>query len=250
MSYVQSYLSSITFPETLENAWRMEGVTNIDLLLEFDPNDVIWWTAPRWVQPGDIAFFYHTKSAKQQTEKFRKEAEQAHRLSRQEELYISQLLESAVDQANQYSGTIFGCAVSSGSSEYVEEHEGHFKTPFSAQMRNIHILESPLAYDDFKDSVQISQGPIKRLHKPQFETIKTLLKVQNELPEFLNNAEAAETDFPGVNQDNWPSISCVESRRFIDESHLRFCLLDWLLEEIKDSGTPVLKECRCLYRGK
>jgi hypothetical protein len=204
------------------------------------------------MQQGDTWFFYHTKSAKQQVTRLYKDVEQVHGLPRNEQLKISQLLESAVEQANRYSGTIFGYAEALGPAEYSEEQGGHFKTRFFAPLSRVHIFDYPLAYDGFRDFVQISQGPITRLHRPQFERIKELLTAdQNELPASLQNAVAAETECPDVNQGNWPSISCVESTRFVDEAHLRFCLLDYLLEELKDSGTPLLRECRCPpRRGK
>ncbi len=71
--------------------------------------------------------------------------------------------------------------------------------------------------------MQIGQGPLKRLHKPQFEPIKELLASQNGLPTFLRDADAAETEFPDVDQASWSDISCSDSVRFIDEAHAYAC---------------------------
>ena len=77
MAHTQSYVSSISFPETLDDAWRMGEKTDIDLLPEFGSYDEpIKWTAPRWVQRGDIVFFYHTKSAKQHVTRLCKDVQQ------------------------------------------------------------------------------------------------------------------------------------------------------------------------------
>ena len=198
--------------------------TDIDLLPEFGSYDEpIKWTAPRWVQRGDIVFFYHTKSAKQHVTRPCKDVQQHYGLPRDERRVISQLLESAVDQADRYSGTVFGCAEASGSAEYLGDQGGQFRTPFFVPLGRAHIFERPLSYDIFRDIVQISQGPIKRLHKPQFALIKELLASQNELPRFLQDADAAETEFPDVDQASWSDISCSDSVRFIDEARAYAC---------------------------
>jgi len=271
MNWVQSYVSSVSFPATLEEARRMEGETDIDLLLggvEPGSGEGVWWTAPKWVKRGDIVFFYHTKGAKQRVDKLRKEAESTYgsgngvkqilkkivRLfdsDAAERRNIFRLLEKAVTQANKYSGSIFGCAEASGSTEYFgEEQVGHFKSRFSVPLSRVHVFERPLTYAELADSVRIGQGATTRLQGTQFESIKRLLVSGNHLPDFLKDAVGAETECPSVDQENWPSISCNENIRFVDEEHLRICLLDFLLKELADTGTPLLRECQCLSHGR
>jgi hypothetical protein len=68
------------------------------------------------------------------------------------------------------------------------------------------------------------------------------------LPGFLKHARIGGESFRDVTQENWPSISCSSDARFVNEAQLRAYLLDFLLEDLKDPRTPLLRECRC-YRG-
>ena len=73
--WVQSCITSVSFPETLANVLHMvEGnqdmpdwATDMDTLLHFDPTIGYSWTAPKWITQGDLLFFYHTKNARQRT---------------------------------------------------------------------------------------------------------------------------------------------------------------------------------------
>ena len=115
-------------------------------------------------------------------------------------------------------------------------------------MSNVHIFDNPLRYTEFVDHLQIGQGAITALHGKQFDNIKRLLARKNDLPHFLENARIGGLTFRDVNKDNWPSISSNGNARFIDEAQIRVYLLDFLLKELKDQGTPVLEECNCYRR--
>jgi hypothetical protein len=73
---------------------------------------------------------------------------------------------------------------------------------------------------------------------------------KNTLPPFLRDARGGEAGFRNVNTSNWPTISCAQHVRFIHETQIRAYLLDYLLAEVKDPGTPLLEECQCFRDGR
>ena len=90
--------------------------------------------------------------------------------------------------------------------------------------------------------------PSTPLYEREFEGLKRQLSERNPLPEFLKRARIGGESFRDVTQENWPSISCSPGARFVNEAQLRAYLLDFLLEELKDPRTSLLRECRC-FRG-
>lgn len=57
-----------------KNRYLRDGATDLDTLLEFDPDIACYWTAPRWITQGDIFFFYHAVTAKQRIGNLLKQA--------------------------------------------------------------------------------------------------------------------------------------------------------------------------------
>ena len=148
-----------------------------------------------------------------------------------------------------YAGTIFGCAQVAGSTEYDKNKLYHFGSRFFAPLEQIHIFKHPLRAEHFAAHVKIGQSATTPLWGLQFEGIRTLLAERNRLPDFLKQARFGEKSLRDVNKDTWREISCSLTTRFIHEGQLRAYLLDYLLSETKDEGTPLLKECKCHPRN-
>jgi hypothetical protein len=219
---------------------------------------------------GDILFFYHTKNAKPKIQKLLKEAraeEEAlwastrgkrivrlraslkrHELDRAAQRVRT--LEHAAELSEKYSGTIFACAEISGPAEYFEDEPSrYFASRSFAPLGKVHTFANPLPYHEFTAYIKVVQNtPSTPLYEREFEGLKRQLSERNPLPEFLKHARIGGESFRDVIQENWPSISCSSEARFINEAQLRAYLLDFLLEELKDPHTPLLRECRC-YRG-
>jgi hypothetical protein len=284
---VQSSIAVIGFPETLEELdteldlyWEYGAqgnassqVTSVDLILNFDPERDRWlsWTAPRWMTQGDILFFYHTKNAKHKIQRLLKDAhdeEEALRASlqgkrmtrlwarsRRHELERAaqrvRTLQHAADLSERYSGTIFACAeISSPAEHFEEEPARYFSSRSFAPLGKVHTFANLLPDYEFADYLKVGQNtPSTPLYEREFEGIKRQLSAHNSLPDFLKRARIGGVSFRDVTQQNWPSISCSTEARFINEAQLRAYLLDFLLEELKDSGSPLLRECRCFRRG-
>lgn len=276
MRLVESTISVLGFPRRLEEleGFFYEGddrewTTSIDLLIGsagcVDP-DLIW-TAPKWMTARDLLFMYDAKSAGRSVRRLLREMRdldgavnrnvrpQVAGLTGQDSISLRKLvhmLERANVQSEKYSGTIFGCAEISGAAEYYadDDVERHYSGRSSVPLGQVHIFDRPLPAEELADFLRIEQStPNTPLYSEQFDGIKQRLARHNQLPDFLHDAHVGGKTFKDVDRRNWPSISCDRGTRFINEAQLRAYLLDFLLEEVKDSRTPLLRECWCYRNG-
>jgi hypothetical protein len=228
------------------NKSKANWSTDLDILFNFKNNDdPIFWTAPKWLTEGDIIFFYHTKGAKTRTNKLLTEAQE--KLPSKKNL--TNLLRRAKYTADLYSGSIFACALVSGSTQIFEKQKKHFISRLFAPLKEVHIFENPLPQELFADCVKIGLNTITPLYQREFTGIKRHLGKQNKIPQFLQNAKLGDKSFRNINANNWHSISSIPQTKFSHEGQLRNYLIDFFLKELKDKGTALLEECEC-FRAK
>lgn len=247
---VQAAITSISFPTTLDaveemveqNEYVGEGMTDLDTLLEFSPSSGTMWSAPRWMTEGDILFFYHTKTARVRATGLHRSAEQSYGSQNR----ITRVLAHAVQLADLYGGSLFACAGVAGAAEYQAGQPSHFDGRFFAPLADVYIFPSPLPAERLAEYVKIGQGTITPLYGPQFDGVRRLLAEHNNLPGFLHQTRLNLQSFRSVGVTNWRQVACAPEARFIHEVQLRAYLLDYMLDEIKDPGTPLLAECHCL----
>ena len=250
--YVQSCITTVSFPETLDGALNMIKInipvakwsTDLDILLDPESPKPIFSTAPKWLTEGDIIFFYHAMRAKTRTRKILAEAEE--RFPRKRALL--KLLRRAKETADLYAGSIFACAPVSGATRRFGVQNKHFVSRLYAPAEEVHVFDEPLPQERFADYVKMGRSTITPLYKKDFGGIKKLLAERNDLPSHLEKAALGDAVFRNVNARNWRSISCSPNAKFIHEAQLRCYLVDFFLNELKDRGTPILEECEC-YRG-
>lgn len=219
---VQSCITSVSLPNTLDaflhmvekNHYKGKYLTDMDVLLNFRQSDNTSWTAPKWMTQGDILFFYHTKKARAQAGVLYQQAAQTYSLRDP----VMRLLKRITEIANQYAGTIFGCAEVAGSTEYLKSDLFHFDSRFFAPLAQFYAFKHPLSAEKFADYVKIGQNTTPPLYRQQFDGIKSLVSQQNSLPAFLANARFGEASFRTVDQESWPTISCGPNTRFIHEA--------------------------------
>jgi len=244
---VQSCITSITFPDNLNDYYEGllkseeiygEKQNDIESLICFDPNRYEAWTAPKWLTSGDIMFFYLTKSFKLRALKLIKVS------PRELQPYIKK----AIDLANIYSGTIFACADILDSSFYDEAIFPNIKSKVFAPLSNVHIFKRPIPLEDFNDFIKIRRGAITPVFGASFDDLIRAISLRNPLPETLQNRKS-EKGFYGINMSNWINISCIESKKILNEHQLREFFIDYFIEYIKDEGSKVLKECDCFRNG-
>jgi hypothetical protein len=229
-----------------KNQHFADWIADIDLLLNFEPNRDITWSSPKWLTQCDIVFFYYTKGSKQRLIKLLQEVIKDYG----KESSLAQFLEYELDSAEFYSGTIFACADVSASTKYSDSELCHFNHKFFAPLGKVEVFDNPLTSNNFTEYVRISQGTITPVYGKQVEGIRKLLATQNQLPNFLQNASFGDLTFRNTDKENWFSISCTPKTRFIHEAQIRAYLVDYLLNEIKDNGSPLLEECLCFRDGK
>lgn len=252
VKYIQACIVSVSFPETLDgllnmvdgNKSKARWSTDLDLLLNFKNGDTMFWTAPKWMTESDIIFFYHTKRAKSRTAKLLAEAQEKY----PRRTNLIGLLKRAKETADLYSGKIFGCATVSGATQLFGKQKKHFVSRLFAPLEEVRIFKKPLQHELFTDFVKIGLSTITPLYKKEFTGIRKLLSKESGMPNLLENVVLGDNVFRNVNANNWRSISCLPNTKFIHEAQLRAYLIDFLLAEIKDKGTPLLEECEC-FRG-
>lgn len=251
--WIRACITTIGFPRELAGLRTMltknaeasgRPQTDLETLLHFSAGTEAAWTAPRYMQTGDILLFYHAVSARNRI------ATMQRHLGPNDRDLADVLKRNAVF-AKEYGGTIFACAEITGPAIY-ERPAGkasHFRGRSFAPFRKVVRFTPPL--EEFAAAVTIKRGvaltPVEGQH---FDTLKDLLKQQQRLPPFFEAARPGGTDFGGTTAETWRHIACAEDKRFSDEAQVRAYLIDYLLDEIKDPATPRYEECPCFRGGE
>lgn len=240
--------------------WHQEEsdnwITDLESLLyeDKDKNEPGYWTGARWLTEGDILFFYQTDSRPKRF--IRKLLKEARELPATDAEPVIRLLERNRELVDRYAGTIFACARVTGPSEYLSrandvEDTSHFRSRIFVPFHKAHVFDAPLGGEQLKQHVKVNTGgSVTPLLGEDFERVKQELARRNDLPEYLVNARPGGRGFRNISRETWRDISCASSQRFIDESQIRVYLLDYLLDELKDHGTPLLQECDCSRAGR
>lgn len=260
-NFVQSCITTVSFPRDLEGLDKMirkneylpiESHTDLDLILnskivmkfreENGYVDLFNWSAPRWMTEGDVIFYYHSKGSLYWSKRVLKES-----IDYIDDEFLLSNLNHAIELAELYSGKIIGCSEIAGSSEYYPFQDQHFKGRTFAPVKDVNLFKEPIDYSDFSKHVMISRGgtntPLSR--DSDFQAIKKLISLKNELPNYLKKAVIGDDVFKNINKDNWKDISCLKNISFINEDQIRAYFIDYFLNEIKDPKTSVLEECNC-----
>ena len=180
MEEVQSYISNISFPKTLE-----EFIYFLEDDFHFNVDDILTessveWNAPRWCKIGDIVFFMHAKTAISIITKLRSEYIKNKALyTKSKQVLIEKGIEHAIDDYKKYGGKIFaiGRVIDSTMYDdfYRDEVELHWKGRIYAPIGDIIILENPIDISEFNDFIFISrQSSITGVFGKEFEQLKIL----------------------------------------------------------------------------
>lgn len=251
--WVRACITNVSFPQT-EGALRAmleknEGklgrrITDLESLLEFRRGTDDAWTAPRYMQEGDILLFYHGASADDRIAALRRRVGDADR-------ELAQVLSRSARHAADYAGKIFGCAEVVGPAIYERpaNPDAHFKGRSYAPFTDVVLFGQPLSAERFPPSLTIKRGvALTPVEGQTFNMLKARLAEDNRLPAFLESARPGGSDFANFTPERWRQVSCAEDRRFSNETEVRSYLIDYLLDEIKDADTPRLEECECFRR--
>lgn len=277
--FVQACISTIGFPQSVDDfiemiSWRYrdeedpEFALNMDALIRQarrtesreiseDVTTIESWTAPRWFTQGDIMFFYHSVRAKKWTRMI------AHRLKNGEgrrpgkkaswrkrlDAELESIVERAIEQSDKFGGAIFACGRCSGPIEREEVGDSYWKGTIYAPLNGLSLFENPVPLKQFEHIVRISQTTITPLFRDGFAEIVTAISKRNALPLYVSEARIGNESLRDLGVTNWRRINATNVVAFVAESQIREYFIDYLLEELKDVGTSVVKECNCHRNG-
>jgi hypothetical protein len=250
-TFVQGFITSMNLPPSLDELleWCGDDVstagTVVDVALNWEPGTDGSWTAPAGVRAGDIAFLHYAARARARVVTLRREAARRGLLSAD----LGEFLEHAEEQAARLAGTVFACALVAGPArpQVASGYDPHWRSRLYAPLSSIDSLEEPLALREHEDSIPRPHKTITELSAASFESLKQRLQdAGNHLPEYLRTTIGGREDFAGITADTWRDVSCRQEQRFANETDIRGYLADYLLEEIKDLGTHVFSEVRCV----
>ena len=245
---VQSFVSNMSAPTSLEELDYNEGITLPETLMSEPTNE---WTAPKWAKAGDVVFFMHSKTARSSLTALRTEL-----TTKKSDFTASDYnrllgwLDHALDIHAQYGGKIFAVGRVCGGPEYAEtdsllESILHWKSRNYSAIDNILILEHPLDISTFRDYIYISRGSATTpLFDKEFSHLRDDIGRENALPAYVMNAVARPIPLRTINKNNWIEVSNDYRRCFILEKQYRQFYVDYLLRDIGDQKR-FFTECRC-----
>ena len=248
MKYVQSYISNIAFPKSLDGVDYYAECFDLESIIQQIKG--MTWTAPRWCKQGDIIFFMHSKSS------FATIRRLYHQLLREKQLYSNkkfQRLLAALQRGEElyhsYGGKIFAIALASGNLEYDNseiQSSQHWKSQIYVPIDKIHLLKHPIDISQFRSVITISsQSSITPVFGDQFQYLKALiLEKEKQVPIYFLNASAEIAPLSKINNENWLSIMNQYRRCFFLEIQFRTFYVNRLLRDLGDIKT-FYRECAC-----
>ncbi|MBQ8953926.1 MAG: hypothetical protein IJ048_07395 [Clostridia bacterium] len=259
MNYVQSFISNIAFPTSLDELSNISACFNIEMLLGVIPEGhnpemglrETEWTAPKWCKRGDIVFFMHSKTANTKISHLKTELER-HRgeYSDDEYWYLLGCLFRAKALWNEYGGKIFAVARVSNTAFYDNEFNNsdyHWGSKIFAPMDSIFVLEKPIDISKFNDHIMVSrQSSITPVFGKEFEYLKQLILRNNKrVEQYLIEASAEPLPLSRLTKENWLEVTNRHRRSFFLEIQFRTFYVNRLLAVLGDT-TRIYRECVCI----
>jgi len=228
-------------------------LTDLELILKFEDwnLDFIEWTAARWMTEGDVLFFYHTNRGHKKIRRLLKELQRDGSVRQRSNIETIETLKRNLELSTRVESCIFACAPVQGSATYYAKEETyHFNSRSFVPFSRVDVFEKPLHASDFGLHFKIGQNTVTPLYKRNFGAIRELLQRDNEIPDYLGNADISELAFQNISKENWRQVVASPQARFLNEELVREYFIDYLLDEIKDPRTPILEECVTSRNGQ
>ena len=265
MRYVQSCLNSISFPRDLEQVKAMwlkqsendgDNELDIDVLLNYDECGTHWWYAPKWIQPGDIMFFFQTGTGWRNAKRLLKQCDKMltdpslTEVEKDDAKFFRDLLDYASEILEAYESTIFAIAeVDSLDNIFGLVKGAHFTGGFFAPIKRIHVFDTPVELQNFNDIITISQSTITPLLGGRFTELKQRISEFNEIPSWVLNTNPSSQGFRDIDRANWRGLVSSEKCGFVMEEQVRVFFLDFVMKELADPKLSYFEECNCFNAG-
>ncbi|MDD6276753.1 MAG: hypothetical protein PUB20_08045 [Clostridia bacterium] len=233
---VQSFISNISFPKTLDELYfyaTEHGSFNVeDVLCE---NETVW-TSPKWAKIGDIVFFMHSKTAKSTITRLRTQLNnQRDNISKKKYNVLMDWINRGLDLYKQYGGKIFAIGRVIGAPEYIADSDDdyevasfyHWGSKIYSEIK-VFVLETPIDISEFNDFIFVSrQSGITPVFGKEFIKLRDLVASKNETPEYFLNSVSIPLPLTKINSDNWFEITDEYRRSFMLESQFRSYYVDY-----------------------
>ena len=249
MKEVQSFITNISFPKTLDELlFFLEDNFhfNVDDILE---EEYIEWTAPRWCKLDDIVFFMHSKTAISTITRLRTEFYNTkEKYSKKQCELIEKGIVHALDNYKKYGGKIYAIGRVTEppiyDNFYRDEVKLHWGGRIYAPICDIIVLNCPIDISEFNDFIFISrQSSITGVFGKEYIKLKDLILSKNVTRKYFEDSISTALPIKNINKTNWLQLSNEYRRGFFLESQFRSYYTDHLLEVITDN--KVFKECTC-----
>lgn len=259
MNYVQSYISNISFPDSLEEVYNYAHFFDMEKIMmagecgEYEERKTEW-TAPKWCKKGDIVFFMHAKTADAKIRKLKNELLRDREHSSDSTFWtIMNALIRAKKIHDTYGGKIFAIGKISGEVIYDNMDSGnlHWKSKIYAPIDDIFLLENLIDISELKSEIEVSrQSSITPVFGEKFDFLKSLILKKNETVEkYFVDSVAEPMPLYRLNDDNWLSIVNCHRRDFFLEAQFGTFYVNRFLKILGDKKT-FYEECACQRENK
>ncbi len=261
MTEVQSIILNSSFPKDLEEVLRIQKEDtkyDVEALVDSirDGNSVVYqWNVPKWIKPGDIVFFMHSKNSIHTIGRLRNQLKNdGNQFDENEKKLIQNGLELGKEIYDHFGGKIYAIGKVTGKPNYIDseelDHAFHWKSRIYALVEDCFLLEKPIALSEFDSFIKLScGGSITPVYGEEFEMLKATIKSKNPIPEYLENSMAMPIPLSKMNDENWIEIASKYRHQFLYESQFRTFYVDRLLRSLGDRKT-FSKECACKKAGQ
>lgn len=252
---VQSVILNFSFPRTLEEVLEIQkGYREFDiehLIRAQDQSDIIdSWSMPKWMKPGDIVFFMHTKTSKNTIARLRNQLRRdPSTFSAEDQKLIYEGLDHGKELYDNYGGKIFLIAQIAENPIRLNPEELdksiHWKSRIYAYIYNNWPLDNPIDLSEFNSFIKLSCGGT---HTPvyggDFRKLRDIIRGKNKIPDYLENCIAMPIPLVEMNEENWLQVASKYRYSFQYESQFREFYVNYLLKAIGDRKT-IYRECAC-----
>jgi hypothetical protein len=157
------------------------------------------------------------------------------------------VLAEAVADAERLGGTLFAVGQATGAIYRGHAGSGHVDSRIFCAVNRLHLFDHPLPLTQLERHVRLTPASaITPVTGSALVGLRDELAIENTLPEYLARAVPGRGGLREVTAATWRAIALAPRTRFLHEQQLRVYLLDYLLAELKDAGTPVLRECQAV----
>lgn len=257
MKHIQSFITCIAFPTSLDELFNYSGYFNMEDILGVMPDDLCetdGWTCPRWAKKNDIVFFYHAKTANNRISRLEKELH-LHKDEYDEDEYWFMLNGLYRSKAiwREYGGKVFAVGRVSGKPERYERNDDsdyHWGSNIYAPIDGIFVLEKPIDYYELESHISLSrQGAITPVFGENYDFLKSLiLKKNKHVRNYLIESVSQPIPLTKITKENWLSVTNPLRRSFFLEEQFRSYYVNYLLPLLGDKK-QFFRECMCKKAG-